>query len=92
MVLSACLLKSHIKGKGSLWCGSRAAAAAALQWQAVDEACPPPCAHTSAPCSAAATVTGSPGRNHSGLSAGGEEEEESRDAEQRGCPQQEQQQ
>lgn len=42
MVLSACLLKSHIKGKGSLWCGSRAAAAAALQWQAVDEACPPP--------------------------------------------------
>lgn len=46
MVLSACLLKSHIKGKGSLWCGSRAAAAAALQWQAVDEACPPPPALT----------------------------------------------
>lgn len=62
----------------SSWCGSRAAAAAALQWQAVDEAfrlshLPPPllCSHTSAAFTAAVTVTGSPGRNHSGLSAGG---------------------
>ncbi|KAK5867224.1 hypothetical protein PBY51_011736 [Eleginops maclovinus] len=56
--------------KRSSWCGSRAAAAA-LQWQAVDEASPPLCSHTSAAVTAAVTVTGSPGRNHSDLSAGG---------------------
>lgn len=32
---------------------------------------PPLCSHTSAAVTAAVTVTGSPGRNHSGLSAGG---------------------
>lgn len=70
----------------SSWCGSRAAAAA-LQWQAVDEAflLPPLCAHTSAAFSTAATVTGSLGRNHSGLSAGGA-------GMQRGCPRQQPQQ
>lgn len=39
---------------------------------------PPLCSHTSAAVTAAVTVTGSPGRNHSGLSAG---EGESMDAE-----------
>lgn len=54
---------------GSFWCGSRAAAAAALQWQAVVEGfrLPPLLPHASA---AAVTVTGSPGTNHSAVSAG----------------------
>ncbi|KAK5902071.1 hypothetical protein CesoFtcFv8_007365 [Champsocephalus esox] len=71
--------------KRSSWCGSRAAAAA-LQWQAVDEASPPLCYHTSAAVTAAVTVTGSPGRNHSDLSAGGGGGMQ-KEAAERGCPQ-----